>query len=520
VISGARTLAVWLTPAVWLALPALVLEGGPDGVWAGLLLLVAPLLALAVAGGNARAAQPARDALFPVVVFLLVAGLLLWASLVLAGDVAAWLGAPRWRGIGIAAGGAWFLVIWRKAGRLVPWLLLAGMLGLAVPLLVVARGAAVGPLGAWERVASQPAFRFPASSPWVSAGGELRAGRGHGVLVFAEEHRITAAGPAQIHVRARDGARVSESDWELQAGQSVTLRSGDELTWPPGARLRFETGKAVPGAPSSGIAWAAGRRADSSRRWGLLLTLTGGALALIGFGAAGRVSRGEMAAVGAGLLAVFVWGIGWAVYCAFGAPDIFLGGVALERLVRPPSLSWAAGAGSWAAGAGSWAAGAGSWAAGAGAAGAERFVLALVPVAGLASFFASSVALRERIGGLDVTGGGEIGHDLGLWSAIIGAAAVASLWPTEPWVLVLTALGLAASTLAPAVLLPVPAARARWGTWAGFVGLAVFGALALLWQWTGGGSPGWVGLPLAYPAVVAAPAAALVLRLARGARKG
>lgn len=504
--SGARTLAVWLTPAAWLALPALVLEGGPDGVWAGLLLLVAPLVALAVAGGDARAAQPARDALFPVVVFLLVAGLLLWASLVLAGDVAAWLGAPRWQGIGIAAGGAWLLVIWRKAGRLVPWFLLAGILGLAVPLLVVARGAAVGPLGAWKLVASQPVFRFSVSSPWVSVGRELRAGRGPGVLVFGEEHRVTTAGPAQIQVRARDGARVSESDRELQPGQSVTLRPGDELTWPPGARLRFEAGKAVPGAPPSGIAWADGRRGDSSRRWGLLLTLTGGALALIGFGAAGRISRGEMAAVGAGLLAVFVWGIGWAVYCALGSPDIFLGGVALERLVRPPSLTGAAGAG--------------SWAAGAGAAGAERFVPALVPVAGLASFFASSVALRERIGGLDVTGGEEIGHDLGLWSAIIGAAAAASLWPTEPWVLVLTALGLAASTLAPAVLLPPAAARGRWATWAGFVGLAVFGALALLGQWTGGGAPGWAGLPLAYPAVVAAPAAALVLRLARRTRKG
>jgi hypothetical protein len=176
-----------------------------------------------------------------------------------------------------------------------------------------------------------------------------------------------------------------------------------------------------------------------------------------------------------------------------------LGGVALERLVRPPSLRWAAGAGPWAAG---------------------RLVLALLPAAGLASFFASSIALRERIGGLDVTGGGEIGHDLGLWSAIVAAAAVASLWPTEPWALVLTALGLAASTLAPAVLLPAPAARARWGTWAGFVGLGVFAALALLGQWTGGGSPGWVGLPLAYPAVAAAPAAVLVLRLARRGRKG
>jgi len=495
VISGTRTLAVWLTPAAWLALPALVLEGGPDGVWVGMLLVVSPLLALALADGGSRMAQPARDALFPVVVFLFVAGLLLWASLVLAGDAAAWLGAPRWWGIGIAAGGAWILVIWRKAGRLVPWLLLAALVGLAVPLFVLGRGAAVGPLGAWERVASQPAFRFPASSPWVGAGRELRAGHGPGALVFEETHRITTVGPAQIHVRARDGARVSESDWDLRPGQSVTLRPGDELTWPSGARLRFEAGKAVPGAPSSGIAWADGRRGDSSRRWGLLLTLTGGALALIGFGAAGRISRGGMAAVGSGLLAAFAWGIGWAVYCALGSPDIFLGGVALERLVRPPSLlSWTAGGG--------------------------RVVLALVPVAGLASFFASSVALRERIGGLDVTGGGEIGHDLGLWSAIIGAAAMASLWPTEPWALVLIALGLAASTLAPAVLLPPPEARARWGTWAGFVGLAVFGSLALPGQWTGGGSPGWVGLPLAYPAVVAAPAAALVLRLARRGRKG
>ena len=185
-ISGARTLAVWLTPAAWLALPGLVLEGGPDGVWAGLLLVVAPLLALAVAGGDARAAQPARDALFPVVILLLVAGLLLWASLVLAGDAAAWLGAQRWQGIGIAACGAWLLVIWRRAGRLVPWLLLASLLGLAVPLFFLARGAGMGPVGAWERVASQPAFRFPASSPWVSAGRELRAGRGHGVLVFEE----------------------------------------------------------------------------------------------------------------------------------------------------------------------------------------------------------------------------------------------------------------------------------------------------------------------------------------------
>jgi len=51
------------------------------------------------------------------------------------------------------------------------------------------------------------------------------------------------------------------------------------------------------------------------------------------------------------------------------------------------------------------------------------------------------------------------------------------------------------------------------------VGLVIFGALAVTGQWTIV-SESWAGLPLAYPAVVAAPAAALVLGLARRPRKG
>ena len=489
---AARTLAIWLTPAAWLALPALVLESGPDGLWIGLVLLVAPLLTLAVAGG-APPAAPSGDALFPVLALLLVVALLFWANLVLAGDVAAWLGAPRWQGIGLAAGGAWVLMVWRRSGRLVPVLLLVAACGLFVPLLALVRGAGMGPLGAWERVALLPSFRLPASSPWADPGRELRAGRGPGTLIFEEEHRVTAAGPAQLHVRAVDGARVTESDWDLRSGESVTLRPGDELRWPPGARLRFEVGKTVPGAPPSGVSWADGRRGDSSRRWGLLITLTGGALVLLGFGVVGRLTRQEMAATGAALIAVFAWGVAWAVYCALGAPDIFLGGVAVERLARPPSVGWGAGVG--------------------------RVVPTLLPVAALASFLASSMALRARIGALDVTGGGEIGHDFGLWSAILGGTALASLWPAEPWVLVVTALGLATSTLAPAVLWPRRAEHGQGGTWAGLVGLGIFGALAVAGQWTKG-SESWAGLPLAYPAVIAAPAALLVLGLAGRPRKG
>jgi hypothetical protein len=224
----------------------------------------------------------------------------------------------------------------------------------------------------------------------------------------------------------------------------------------------------------------------------LLLTLSGGALALLGFGVADRINRREMAATGAALIAVFAWGVVWAVYCALGSPDMFLGGVAVERLARPPILGGLAGIGS--------------------------LVPALLPLAALASFLASSMALRARIGALDVTGGGEIGHDLGLWSAILGGAALAGLWPAEPWVLIVMALGLATSTLAPAVLWPPRADRGPWGTWAGLVGLVVFGALAVAGQWTNV-SESWAGLPLAYPAVVAAPAAALVLGLARRPRK-
>src|SRR5262249_50352312 len=156
-------------------------------------------------------------------------------------------------------------------------------------------------------------------------------------LLFEEEHRVTAAGPAQLHIRAVDGGRVTESDWDLRPGEAVTLRAGDELRWPAGARLRLEVGKTVPGAPSSGIAWADGRRADSPRRWGLLLPLVGGAIALVDVGAAGRPTRAQLAGTGAALILVFGWGVIWAVYCALGAPDLFLGGVAIERLARPPS---------------------------------------------------------------------------------------------------------------------------------------------------------------------------------------
>ncbi|PYM75551.1 MAG: hypothetical protein DME10_03815, partial [Candidatus Rokuibacteriota bacterium] len=61
-MTTARVLAVWLTPVAWLAVPTLIVDGGPDGLWAGLLFAVAPLFILR-SGGGARAVPGGRDTL-------------------------------------------------------------------------------------------------------------------------------------------------------------------------------------------------------------------------------------------------------------------------------------------------------------------------------------------------------------------------------------------------------------------------------------------------------------------------
>src|SRR6266849_10497323 len=147
---------------------------------------------------------------FPVVILLLTVGVLFWANLILAGDVAAWLGAPRWHGIAITAAGGCLLTAWRGAGRLVAALLLAAMLAVNAPLAEVARAAGVGPLGAWARVATLTAFRFPPTSSWVTGGRDLRIIHGRGPLLFDEEHRITAPAGGRLFARTLDGGRASD----------------------------------------------------------------------------------------------------------------------------------------------------------------------------------------------------------------------------------------------------------------------------------------------------------------------
>ncbi|HXA97221.1 MAG TPA: hypothetical protein VN323_16785 [Candidatus Dormibacteraeota bacterium] len=490
--SASRALAVWLTPAVVLALPAALAARGPDGLWLGLVLAFTPLMTLGLAstypettssGSRGGGGEP----LFPVVTLLITVGVLLWANIVLAGDAAAWLGARRWQGIVVVAVTGWLLTTWRPLRRTAPALLAVALVAAIVPLAQLGWTTGLGPLAAWDRVATQPAFRFPPSSRWVTAGRDLAAARGGKPLVFEEVHRLTAPAGGLLRARTLDGSRLAEIEWSLTPGQTVTLRAGDELVRGSAVRLRFESDKRVPGAPSSGMTWAE----DRPRRWldrvGLLVTLVAGAAALLRAGLTVRLSRRGFAVVAGGLLITLVWAQGWAIYSTLQAPDLFLGGVTLERLLELPGPALFAGP-------------------------VRRALQALLLVAGLAAFLASTVALRERLGAMDRTGGGEIGHDPGLWAGLFGGAALASLWPVDPWALTLLALGGAGCALGPAALCSPPPGRTI-ATTAGVVGLIVFATVAAA-QLRGAGG-GLLGAVIGYPALAGAPAGALVLWLGR-----
>jgi hypothetical protein len=491
--SVSRVLAVWLTPVALLAVPAALAARAADGLWLGLTLTLVPLIVLGFQAGRqvapAGAGPDERGSLFPVVTLLLTVGVLLWANIALAGDVAAWLGAPRWQGIVVTAVAGWLLTAWRPLRRTAPLLLSIALVAAAAPVLQVGWAIGLGPIAAWDRVAAQPAFRFPPASPWVTSGRSLASAHGRVPLVFDEVHRLNAPAGGVLRARTLDGNRLAEIEWTLAPGQSVTLRAGDELVRGAALRLRFEADKRVPGAPPSGMAWAE----DLPRRWldrvGLLLTLLVGAAALLRAGLTIRLSRDGAGFVAGGLLLAFVWAQAWAIYAMLQSPDLFLGGITLERLLELPGGALFAE----------------PW---------RRVLQVFLLVAGLAAFLASSVALRERLGALDPTGGGEIGRDPGLWAGLFGGAALASLWPVDPWALTLLALGGAGCALGPAALRPPPPGRAALATTAGIVGLVVFASFAAVQLRGAGGA--LLGAAVGYPALVGAPAGALVLWLGRG----
>lgn len=482
--------SAWAAPALVLGVSAELVARGREGLWLLLLFFVAPLLAaLALSARPAAAPEAGRPRVVPAATAL-VAALLVSANLGLAGDVATWFGAGRSRGVLLAAGILALPLLSRRAVRAGPGLFALGLALLALPLAVMARASGADPLATWRQVASEPAFRFRADSPWVTRGRAVGNGPGWRALLFEEEHRVAPVDPGPVRVEIADRGRLEVEEWALPGGESLVLRPRDRLQVDGRRRLRFEAGKRVPGAPPSGIAWADAapldRRFLAARLLGPAVTLVGGAVALMVAGGARGIPRGGLALGGLALLALFGWAECWAVYTARWAPELFLDGVDPAALVELPALVVGEARG-------------GPW-------------LVALTLAGLAALLlAAAVGLRV---GLLGDGGRRPGASaLVVSGGILGAAALLALWPVEPWGLVLAALGLGASTLAPLGLVAGRGGRPRGIAWATGLGLVVFLALAELGRLEI--AAGGVAEALfAYPALVAAPAAALALRLA------
>jgi hypothetical protein len=421
--------------------------------------------------------------------------------------VAFWLGGPRWSGALVAGGGAVALAALGEDERRGRLLGLLALLGLAVPLLVILRATDPVPPRVWSRAASQAAFRFSPDSPWVSEGRSVKVRRDADTLLFEEEHRLIPLTEGWMRVTVSDDRRDRVKELAVTPGQPVTLRPGDRLQVDGRARFRFEAGKRIPGAPVSGIAWA---DAPLRPRWpallgvlGLGITLVGGAVALFALGE--PRSRGGTALWGLFLLAAVAWSQCWAVYGAAYAPELFLGGVTPEKLLELPALvlrgqPW----GRWLPGV----ALAGLLAGILAAVAALRRTLAQTERAGEAQARVptpTAGVAQARVPAIDE----GIARDWRLWGGLVALAGLASLWPFDAWTLLSLAFGLGASTLAP---LAVVGGWPRAATGATAVGFVLFVGLAALGQL----APAPGNVILSFPALIAAPAAWGILRLARG----
>jgi hypothetical protein len=465
-LTALAAVAIWLQPALLVALAFRVTAGEADAPWLALAALVAPLIAL-LAAGRAPAFNPVTAAVATVAITLLLA-----ADFLVAGDAATLLGASRWHGVALAALPVIVIAVWPPARRASP-----GALAAAAVLLLLAPAAvalAAGPPWvAWHRGGQRASLTFSEQSPWVRGGERFARPT---TLRFSEGQRVVAQTAGLYRVVEHDAATPTVREWRLTAGDALTLRPGDELTVEAGARLRFEAGRRVPGAPASGVEWA-----DAPTRGprllpaalGALVTLVGGALALV------PAARGGRAAV-AGPLVLLISvtaALAWGVYSA-AAPDLALAGALPGPLLRLPSIVLGA------------------------RAGAPLTLLMLASL--IALLAAAAAALRERLAV-------AASASLELWIAAVVVATALGVAPLDPWRVLTLALGVAAAAWAPARL-ATSAAGALAGPIVGGVAFLALAALPVLAP----GSPAWLDALARYPALLALPLGWLAARAMPG----
>jgi hypothetical protein len=477
-------IGAWTSPALFVALATAVFGGAASAPILVLTALLAPLLALLQAPAADRPSHPLAS-----VVGLAVAALVLWANLLVAGDLAAALGVPRPYGVGAAAVVAWLAVACGSvAGRgsaVVP----LGVAALAVPLALLGGAGGTPPWTAWSQLASRSALSFSPGSAWVTEG---RAVARPTTLTFRESHRVTAAAPGVYRVTERDGAAAVVREWRMAAGDALELRPGDQLTLPTGARVRFEAGKRIPGAAVSGVAWAEPAERRALRGVGeaiaLGVTLAGGALALVPPPAGGR--RLAVAAMPPTILLFVLAAVCWGMYAAWAAADLAIGATSLVPLLGAPGQIAGARA--------------------------PRGLVALLAAALLVLLFGAVCALRARVAALAAeSAGGNAALRLlpGItgWTALVAAAAAAAGWPADSGRALMAALGVAGATwAAPRLDRGDAAAVAGALIGAGVFAALILGAVEL---------PPWAAMAGRHPVLVAVPAAAAVAWAARRARR-
>lgn len=504
--------AVWSSPAVWLGLPPVLLADGAWGLWPPTVVVGGALVALLLhgapwsrTGGLMVTASALTRARWPgargcQVLLASIEGAVLlvfaWAQLAAARELGGLLDWPRAVPIGVT-----LLVL--GVLLLPPVLRLRltavggglALAGLALPLGAITL--ATTPLwpAVWNAVATRPRIAFGEGSAWTGEGGPVRGPAVAPTLRFGDAQRVEFSSPGSVVIEPREGGRLTR---DVEAGEQVALHPGDQIVVRAGFPLRFEAGRRIPDAPDSGPEWVEPRSRPAGWPWLMALGVTGfvGALGLpigrIPVGA-GRLSPRRSAGLAAGLVTAGVaLPVGWSLYALWLTPEVYLGGVS----------------------------------------GVEIYTLA----ASLRESPASGHSLTWlALGGLAVGGAAAVlgcARDLpnawrdlaGVWARRLGLALVAGagllacLAPVDAWTLLLLALGLAASVLAPAAALACWSERATPESVAGgaAAGLAVFLLVTVLGVTNPEDMAAWWGSAVAAaPAVLAVPVhllAAWILR--------
>ena len=492
-MTGIGAVAAWTGPALVVAVVGGVMAGGVEAPLLVLAALAAPLLGLLLAAPEAGDAARGRVALAIVVV---TAACVLGAGFRAITDLGRVLGVESRATLGAAAALVLLATVWPGRHRVAASALGLGAAVLLVATVILGVSAGAPPWTVWSRVASRGAFELGSHSPWVQEGALVLEPT---TLTFTEPHRVTAVTAGVYRVAERDRSPITLREWRLSAGDSLALRPGDQLSIPVGARVRFETGKRVPGAPVSGVAWADRPGAPTAGRlagWlGLTVTLTGGALALVR--PIAPPSRASALLAPVTVLTVVLAAAFWGVYAVDAAPELSIGAPPAASLAGLPAVV----AGN-------------PW----------RARLLGTTVVALGSLLvASAAALRQRLVDLAEIVAGRPGSwarrpviGIVAWLIVVGAATAGSTWIADGWWLFLQGTGLAAASFVG----PLVATRGGAGAWrsgmAGVLaGAGLFVTLAVVASWLAPPAAGLAGVLTQYPALVVAPASWLVAALAR-----